>query len=252
MLTTEHFKDSAVKVGTEFSDAKLRPLQMFRGRMGMSAIRSHIGVFLSMLKAETRTRAEICKHSIAHPDDVHFVGRHSPVNGTSLAMFICRLYAAPEMMPALDPHLKEYLDEFSHENRIHHFELTKISAEAFRTRWDWRLVKRPPKERGSAPPVAEYPFIRQTPTDEHALLMTIHDAVPKGIAAEIRGDLCQDLIVAVLSGEMKLANVGEEWRNYLKSCRKKYQERWGTISLDYPTYGNERPLKDLIADHEQP
>jgi hypothetical protein len=246
VLLTQHFKDSALRVGTEFSDAKLRPLQMFHGRMGMSTIRSRVATFLAMMNAGTRTRAEVCKHSVSHPDDVHFVGQHSPIDSHSLALFICRFYAAPEIMPIIDPRLKQYLDEFSYENRIIHYELNKISPEAFRSKWDWRRVKRSPKERASAPPVAEYPFIRQNPTDEHAMLMTIHEAVPKGIAAEIRGDLCQDLIVAVLSGDMKLENVRDEWSGYLKSCRKRYQERWGTLSLDYPAFGMDKPLKATL------
>lgn len=229
-MQVEQFKTAALRVG-EFSDGKLRPVQLFRGALGMGAIRANLGILLAMSAAETSTRQEVVKYSIDNPDDIHLVGKHHAVQSGSLAMFIARLYCAPQIMPMLDGRLREYLDWFSANNRILHYQLIPISPEAVRTGWDWRRVKRIPKERATVPPVMEFPFIRSQPGPEHELIMAVHNAVPKTLGGDLRSDLCQDLIVKVLSGEIALANIHDEAAKHMRSCRKQYQARYNDVYL---------------------
>jgi hypothetical protein len=76
-----------------------------------------------------------------------------------------------------------------------------------------------------------YPYIRGTPKDEHVSLMEIHKLLPKYLPADFKGEICQDIFVALLSGEVTMANLPDHISSYVKKARKNMPE-YGTLSLD--------------------
>lgn len=94
-----------------------------------------------------------------------------------------------------------------------------------------------------------YPFV--TPkqearglTIEHQLLVDIHRLIPRSINPEIRDDLCQDLLVAVLSGETTVANIPDVLPAYRKKAAKMLPH-WGQVSWE-ATQDDRRSFADYI------
>jgi len=112
---------------------------------------------------------------------------------------------------------------------------------------EWYAEHRPKK----APfvPVSEfYPFITGTPTEEHELLLAVDRLVPKGLNSDTRSDICQDMIVAILSGTVDLENLKDATPKYVKEFFKMFPMKYGHLSLDMPlTYGGDE-MNKTIAD----
>lgn len=85
-----------------------------------------------------------------------------------------------------------------------------------------------------------YPYLVHNPRDDDQstrLLLRVHDAVPKNLPADIRADLCQDLLVAILSGDMEESELEESEleesvKSYLPKVRDMHPFKYGNISLD--------------------
>lgn len=96
-----------------------------------------------------------------------------------------------------------------------------------------------------------YPYISVTPTEDHDLLLAVDRMVPKGLNPDTRADICQDMLVAVLSGEVSLDNLAGERPKYMKQFWKMFPAKYGHLSLDAPLmYGgdiSDMTLGDMIA-----
>jgi hypothetical protein len=77
---------------------------------------------------------------------------------------------------------------------------------------DWsKLLARPKKPPLLKPQELQlsYPYIRK-PRDEHALLLGVNAIIPKTLLAAMRADICQDVILAILEGEISLEGLRRE------------------------------------------
>lgn len=95
-----------------------------------------------------------------------------------------------------------------------------------------------------------YPFISTTPNEDHELLLAVDALVPKGLNSNTRADVCQDMIVAILSGEATLENIAGQRPKYMKQFFKMFPTKYGHLSLDAPLMLNgESPttLGDMVA-----
>lgn len=79
--------------------------------------------------------------------------------------------------------------------------------------------------------VIAYPYIRGVPKTEHATLLEIHKLLPQYLPPDHKGEICQDVFVALLSGETTMENLPDHIGKYVKASRKNMPE-YGTISLD--------------------
>lgn len=69
--------------------------------------------------------------------------------------------------------------------------------------------------------------------DDAALLKIVNETIPRNIPEDIRADVCQDVILAVLEGRIRADNLKTNVRYFLPSLRKRYA--WtGERSLDAP------------------
>lgn len=116
----------------------------------------------------------------------------------------------------------------------------------------WR--KAPPKKTKiwrEPKQITGYPFVQsaQAKTPEQQLLLDVHAQIPRGVDPSIRGDLCQDLIVAVLSGDITVANIPNVLHRYKTVARKMLPH---ARSVSWEGEQENRPSFDdsICADHE--
>lgn len=80
-----------------------------------------------------------------------------------------------------------------------------------------------------------YPYLIHKPTNgdaERALLMDVHNAVPKHLPEHIRADVCQDLIVAILAGDISRDEIKDNVRGYMRKVLNMHPLKYGPLSLD--------------------
>jgi hypothetical protein len=65
-----------------------------------------------------------------------------------------------------------------------------------------------------------YPFVSRNSTSDHDLLLKVHNAVPRSVEHSIRADVCQDLVCAVLAGDIKIESLHEAVPWFLKTWNK--------------------------------
>lgn len=113
--------------------------------------------------------------------------------------------------------------------------------QAFMCAWDRSRT-------GSGKVAMRWPYLRDEPTSEYALMMAVNAVVSKELPDEVRADFCQDLVVAVLSGDCAIDSLREYARAKLAAARSVYGQKWGHVSLDYPRFnGNDdRRISDRI------
>lgn len=84
-----------------------------------------------------------------------------------------------------------------------------------------------------------YPFKASGVTATHHLLETVHHLVPDRLPREIRADVCQDLIVAVLVGDISIDNLKDQVPAYVKKVFKMFPIKYGHLSLDQVVSGTD-------------
>lgn len=97
-----------------------------------------------------------------------------------------------------------------------------------------------------------YPYIKGPLREEHSLLVAVDAVVPKSLPYEVRGDVCQELILAVLAGDVNLEQLPEAVPLYIKQHYRSYGG--GMLSLEAPRYGRDgeplAPLVDVLVAHD--
>lgn len=95
-----------------------------------------------------------------------------------------------------------------------------------------------------------YPFlIHDGGTPEHALLKQVNAAVPQWLTPDMRADVCQDIIVGILSGDFDKDNLHLPVQEMLKRVQKMFPVKYGPLSLDALVPGTESlRLIDTISE----
>ncbi len=86
-----------------------------------------------------------------------------------------------------------------------------------------------------------YPYLAYRPglNDQAALVLDVHNAVPRALPEWIRADVCQDLIVAILAGEIQRSELKGSVRGYASKVLKMHPLKYGPLSLDAPIFDGE-------------
>lgn len=98
---------------------------------------------------------------------------------------------------------------------------------------EW-LAERKPKRPAFEPLSEFYPYITSRVSEEHELLLAVDALVPKSLPKWARADICQDLLIAVLTGDATLDNVRDDVLRYIKWFLSKEPSKYGPLSLDAP------------------
>jgi len=93
---------------------------------------------------------------------------------------------------------------------------------------------------GATPqPVATvWPFAARRAPDEHEMLAAI-DKATRGIPEQWRQDVCQELAVAMLTGDVTLDTLNGAVKAYAARVYNQHPLKYGDISLDAPWRGPE-------------
>lgn len=92
----------------------------------------------------------------------------------------------------------------------------------------WSRLIRPkykPKLRTPKPAALEYPYIIK-PRNEHADLMVVNAIVPKGIPDNMRADMCQEILLAILEGRTSLEMLKARGGNASFFIKKFYHDNY--------------------------
>lgn len=79
-----------------------------------------------------------------------------------------------------------------------------------------------------------YPFILGPQRNGAELLLAVNEAVPRSLPEQVRAEVCQDIIVAILSGEMDLGDIRKKASEYTRKVFRLFPDRYGPLSLDEP------------------
>lgn len=246
------------------------PMTLYVGNYTIGQAQANWNYLQALYELEVMSAHQAYKIGKESHDLLHICGRHAPMSGASLGSFIGRVIHSPEVWQTVEPLMREYIQDFvaqqggnfsawtSARRRV-----SRYAAQGVKTRRTWRLdpsrkTRAQIKAEHEAleakigafdpsPKPAFWPFaVRQAP-DEHAMLHQI-DALTRGIPEQWRQDVCQDLVVAVLSGEVSLGNLQDALPEHLRRVFKMHPIKYGEVSLDAPIFGDgTRTLHQLIA-----
>ena len=252
------------------------PMTLYVGNYTIGQAQANWNYLQALYELEVMTTAQAFKIGRESFDLLHICGRHAPMQSSSLGAFIGRVVNSPDVWATLEPRVKEYIQDFIAEQGIgfrclvsprrrisaistdhHHVRRSYRRDPHYQSATERRLKKREwdAKYSGVIQPTANFwPFaVKQAPT-EHDMLHAI-DRATRGIPEQWRQDVCQDLVVAVLSGETTLENLRDAIPKHVSGVFKMHPIKYGHASLDAPVghingYGS-RTLGDLLAAVEQ-
>lgn len=89
------------------------------------------------------------------------------------------------------------------------------------------------------PMLTTWPYVRSFDNDDHALLKYVNDLVPRNLPEHVRSDVCQDVLVDIVSGELTRDGVKSRLPEYVRRAYKFMPSKFGPLSLDGFIYGDE-------------
>lgn len=169
-----------------------------------------------------------------NPEFAHLCETARPATNLSAKGFLSRMRLNPGVTNNV-PELTEWVEWMM--PRPFHLMPVPL-ASAYRDCAPWRFYK--PKRIVGTANVKQvigsacYPFIAHDPrkTTGADLVAKVNKAVPRGLPEEIRADICQDLICAILAGEMTEADLQGNVRDFVKTGRKMFADKWAFVNLD--------------------
>jgi hypothetical protein len=229
-------------------ESKLRPLVLFRGSLREGRAKSLFSLLCAARRAEIPTYQQVCELTEWREDPAHFAGIHRPLQNMQLNGFLSRVLKCPTVL-ALESGLSEYVSWLMQNSKGHFLDLIPTSETSYRSKRDWRVVARPKRDRRTRERelITEYyPYIKGEPTSDHELILAVDQLVPKGLLNDVRADVCQDMIVAILTGEVTFGNLRDGLPKYLRQFMRNAPSKYGHLSLDAPA-GEGRTLAEAIG-----
>lgn len=233
-------------------DKHLVPLALYRGTRTFGGMHRNWNFAIAMMMAEVETTAEATLLS-NNPDYSHLCGPVAKRQTTQIYSILSRLRDHPNVTDNI-PGLTGYVRDFSLK---HKFALTQVSLvdPTRRTNASWRIhADKGPRKSRILTPTADkslvYPFVIHRPKNDDGafdLMVEVNNAVSRGLPDHIRADICQDLIVAILSGEMDRSELKEEARYYTNKVLKMHPIKYGDMSFDEPIGDSGRALSEILT-----
>jgi hypothetical protein len=206
---------------------QLIPLLRFRGNQKINRIQSYWSFAHAMMLngAESLADGTALSRETELP---HFCGIHTkyPLPMMTLHSFFSRLAYTPEVTD-LSPHFTDFV----HTVCPHPFQLGIVGVgvkhpqmtparRAWRDRRNVEIIR----ERANKHVLEQ--LKTKGPTDylldskNHNLMTEVHKAIPTYVAHAIRSDLCQDILCAIIAGDISIDNVPDEVGRYMRQAHK--------------------------------
>jgi hypothetical protein len=218
-------------------DKHLRPLMLYKGTGSFGRVHRWWNFALTAKTVGVEDLADLV-HLSHNPAFSHLCETPTPVSRMSAQAFFSRLRLNPEVTNNI-PEMTEWVEYVLPRP----FQLTPVPlVSAYRNCAAWRIYK-PARKVVRANirqvDVACYPFIAHDPKRSTGadLVLKVNAAVPRGLPEEFRADICQDIILAILTGEMKESELANGVRHFVKVGQKMFGDRWSTLQLDAPIPG---------------
>ncbi len=229
----------------------LRPLVMYRGRLSLGDIHRMWNLVISAMEHEA-TLADITQRLQLNPQFSHLCAPSKPRVSSSVCSFAGRLTDNPKVMGEM-PGLAEYLDWLIPPYK-RMGSLERVSEITYRSRnmgaGGWRRLMSRPRQPRDLHKTSEivYPFlIHDGGKPEHALLKKVMAAVPRGDSDRF-ADMCQDLIVGILSGDFAEDDLALPAKEVRRRVYAMSPGKYGDLSLDAPRGDGDFSLMDTLAD----
>lgn len=251
-ISLERLETSIIKPGLE---KHLRPLLMYKGGVTLGRIHRLLNLTIAGMEQDC-TLADITQRLQANPEFSHLCGPEKLVQGSSLYSFFSRLEDNPDVANNV-PHLLDYVRSLGG----HRFHLQRLPLGCRDRRSlaakPWREyigpVERPRhlKPRAEPRPQLVYPFlIHDGGKPEHDLLKRVNAAVPKWLPPDRRADICQDLIVGILSGEISIDALALPTKEMTKQVLKQFPTKYGDLSLDATIGDTDLRIIDTLSEED--
>lgn len=97
-----------------------------------------------------------------------------------------------------------------------------------------------------APLRLNYPYMPNLPSDEGGeIVQAVNSIIPRGLYDDCRADICQDMILAILEGQLERTALSKETANNFIS--RWFRQRGRDISLNAPRYGGDKTFGELLG-----
>jgi hypothetical protein len=250
-----YLSDLIIRPGIEKTFA---PLLLYRGAMNRGRAHRMWNFILLMMAAEAETMSDGLK-LVNNAAFSQLCGPLRPPSKPHLWSFLWRLYDNPSVTKNIEG-LTEYVKMVGGQ---HCWELQRVDR--FSDRIDcaeWRISTHEnagqdyrDRERGIArSKQLFYPFMAhdpEKPDGARDLVLLVNGAVPDSWPEHIRADVCQDMIVGLLSGDIAVGDLNDAVGRYItkhfKTLPLKYDGAGPRISFDQPMLGTEdRPWTESV------
>jgi hypothetical protein len=153
----------------------------------------------------------------------------------------------------LKPPLKDYIEFICENSRVRWGTTTRPMGllvvdndgdRAFqRLPWrtkEWYKAHRPKRKPAArVVPLSEFwPYIGSNANDDHDLLIAVDRVIPRHVPEQMRADICQDVLVSILTGDITLDNLRDGWSSYMRKAYKTSPSKYGHLSLDAPIFSD--------------
>lgn len=245
----DDLKDAVLKPGI---DKFLEPLLLYTGATTTTPGRVHRlwNMTLAAMRAGAVDQSDF-RHMSCNPEFAHLGTPNKRVEVQQVDSWFSKL-RDNKLVTDNVPGLTEYTKFFDYR----HFELRRVSAEAV---WGsvlpWRqsgggskswALKIP--ELKDAPKILFYPYMLHEPRKENDLVLKVNAVVPHGLPEDIRADVCQDIIVAVLEGKLNIDNAKDNIGEFIKNVWRLYPWKYKWLSLDQPAFGDSsRTIGEMLS-----
>lgn len=121
----------------------------------------------------------------------------------------------------------------------------------YRIRRHWMIV---PSFRvrtsGRQVSLSYWPWMMDNDPRYDGLVRTVNELVPRTLPAEVRSDVCQDIMVSVLTGEVQESDIKSAVKAHIAQHYRLFPAHsYRTVSLDAPIWGNSgRTIADTLYD----
>lgn len=219
---------------------------------------------VALMDAECENLELAYKVAADSTDLIHLCGFHklrfSQNKWEQMRWFFTRVWHNKAILH-LKPGLKDYIEFICENSKVPNGRFTrplglfKINndGDGALQRLPWRTKEWYGRHRPSRPahitaPFSEFwPYVTRAVQDEHNLLIAVDNIIPRSLHEQTRADICQDVIVSILSGEVSLENLSDTWPVYLKRTFKQYPSKYGHVSLDIPVFdGSKTTLAEVL------
>lgn len=233
-------KDIEPDIITPGIEKHLKPLIAYRGNLTIGRAQRLWNFSIAMMHQDCSDFSE--GRALSHnPDFSHLLGPEDQQTYQKVRGFFNRLALNPKVtdnVRGLTRYVKALNPRPWHYTPVSEYTSRRETVGA----GGWRTYIAAPQRKvnaalDKAPRAAEmvYPYmVHDGKSDAGAdLVKVVNTLVPRGLPPEVRADVCQDIIVAILSEQIALADLsGATVKDFVSVGRKFFQDKWQLFSLE--------------------